>query len=115
MNNRLLGMLIAILVTSLSSNALAQTIHLDCKYTEAASGVGPYPVKVSIDLDRGTVEQQGTVYSGRNVTISPTIVSFRERSESYQISRKDLSYTRIWLDTLFVGKCEVGQAPETAF
>lgn len=115
MNNRLLGMLIAILVTSLSSNVLAQTIHLDCKYTEAASGVGPYPVKVSIDLDRGTVEHGGTAFPARSVTISPTTVSFQERRTSYSISRKDLSYSKVWSGVVYVGKCEVGEAPKTAF
>ena len=101
----------------------ARVIHFDCQYTASEEKINRN--KVSIDFDSETIQIDEKIFRGSNVVISPTAVIAKEiggvpglnslRTETYQISREDLSYTTAFRfkagdfneNYQFEGKCEI--------
>ena len=96
-------------------------IYLACDYTIVGRDGAQSEALVSIDLNKGTVEQNGEIFPSRYVTISPTLVTFEKPGNmygegiTYQISREDLSYGGRYKATFTAGQCELSEAPKRAF
>ena len=106
----------------LAVGAEAQTIYLQCEYQKV--GVDDAKIvstEVTIDLDAKTVEQDGKMYSDKNVVITGNTVGFTKPGNQYvgpikkYISREDLSYRSIFQRYVFEGNCEIAEPPERAF
>ena len=106
----------------LAVGAEAQTIYLQCEYQKV--GMDDAPIisrEVTIDLDAKTVEENGKMYSDKNVLITGNTVAFMVPGDRYvgptktYISREDLSYKTTVADYVGKGKCEIAEPPERAF